>query len=201
MDDRPHTPEDESPVKRRGRLGLPGARTQAETIASMIRVDHAGEYGAVRIYEGQLAVLGRRPGSRRAAELIRRMAEQEQEHLDTFDRLVLERGVRPTLLSPVWHAAGYALGAVTALMGEKAAMACTAAVEEAIDSHYAKQERALGDDTDPEFREAISRFRADEAEHRRTALEEGAEKAPAYPLLSAVIRAGCRLAIRISERV
>lgn len=201
MADETHSGSDESTVKRRGRLGLPGERTREETIESMIRVDHAGEYGAVRIYEGQLAVLGKRPGSRRAVELIRHMAEQEQEHLQTFDRLVLERRVRPTLMSPVWNVAGYALGAVTALMGEKAAMACTAAVEEVIDGHYARQERALEDGTDPDFRDVISKFRADEAAHRHTALDEGAEKAPGYPLLSAAIRAGCRLAIRISERV
>jgi 3-demethoxyubiquinol 3-hydroxylase len=201
MADETHTPDEESTVKRRGRLGLPGARPREEALESMIRVDHAGEYGAVRIYEGQLAVLGKRPGSRRAVELIRHMHEQEQEHLTTFDRLVNERRVRPTLMNPVWNVAGYTLGAVTALMGEKAAMACTAAVEEVIDEHYARQERALDDGTDPEFHEVISKFRADEAKHRDTALQEGAERAPGYPLLSAAIKAGCRLAIRISERV
>ena len=105
----------------------------------MIRVDHAGEYGAVRIYEGQLAVLEARTGSRDAAATIRKMAQQEQHHLETFDKLIVERRVRPTALEPIWRIAGFALGAATALMGEKAAMACTAAVEEVIDEHYARR--------------------------------------------------------------
>jgi ubiquinone biosynthesis monooxygenase Coq7 len=162
----------------------------------MIRVDHAGEYGAVRIYEGQLAVLGKR-GS---ADLIRHMAEQEQRHLKTFDRLVNERKVRPTALEPLWRVAGYALGLGTALMGEKAAFACTAAVEEAIDEHYASQIAELGE-RDPELKSTVEDFRADEAAHRQTALDHGAEQAPGYKLLSETIKAGCRIAIKLSERI
>jgi ubiquinone biosynthesis monooxygenase Coq7 len=162
----------------------------------MIRVDHAGEYGAVRIYEGQLLVLG----SRASAGVIRHMAEQEQRHLKTFDRLVNERRVRPTALEPVWRVAGFALGAATALMGERAAFACTAAVEEAIDEHYAGQIAALGED-EPEFKKTVEDFRADEAAHRRTALEHGAEGAPGYRLLNAAIKAGCRVAIKLSEKI
>lgn len=181
-------------------LPLPGsAAADAETEA-MIRVDHAGEFGAVRIYEGQLAVFGQNPATRATAEAIRRMRAQEEEHLETFDRLVTERRVRPTALQPVWHAAGFALGAVTALMGEKAAMACTAAVEEVIDAHYGRQAAALGA-RDPALKATIERFRADEAAHRDEAIERGAEEAPGYPVLSAVIRAGCRLAIRLSEKI
>jgi len=162
----------------------------------MIRVDHAGEYGAVRIYEGQLAVLGKRS----AASSIRHMAEQEQRHLKTFDRLVNERKVRPTALEPLWRVAGYALGVGTALMGEKAAFACTAAVEEAIDAHYAQQLDELGD-RDPELKNTVEDFRADEAAHRQLALDHGAEQAPGYRLLSEAIKAGCRVAIKLSEKI
>src|SRR5687767_1537435 len=105
---------------------LPGDLSRQELVERILRVDHAGEHGAVRIYEGQLAVLGDTP----AAATIRRMAEQERKHLDTFDRLLPQHRVRPTALSPLWHAAGFALGAATALLGERAAMACTVAVEE-----------------------------------------------------------------------
>ena len=175
---------------------LPGDPSEKEAIARMIRVDHAGEYGAARIYEGQLAVLRRSA----AAPVIRRMAEQEKRHLAAFDRLVVERRVRPTALSPLWHVAGYALGAATALLGERAAMACTVAVEEVIDEHYRDQVERLGD-SEPELRTAITEFRAQEIEHRDTGLAHGAEAAPAYPALSAAIKAGSRLAIWLSTRL
>ena len=163
----------------------------------MVRVDQAGEYGAIRIYAGQLAVMGdRAPYS---AE-VRHMAEQEAEHRAKFDALLAKRGVRPTALQPFWHVAGYALGAATALIGPKAAMACTAAVEEEIDKHYTDQLEALGD-SDPELTGLIETFREDERDHRATALAAGAEQAPAYPLLAGVIRLGCRAAIRLAERI
>jgi 3-demethoxyubiquinol 3-hydroxylase len=174
---------------------LPGDPSREEIVERMIRVDHAGEYGAKRIYDGQLAVLGR---SAVAGE-IRRMAEQEQRHLAAFDKLVAERRVRPTVLSPLWHAAGFALGAATALLGERAAMACTVAVEEVIDEHYRRQSEALGD-AEPALRSAIDEFRRDENEHREVALAHGAEAAPAYPALTAAIKAGSRLAIWLSTR-
>ena len=164
---------------------------------SMIRVDQAGEYGAVRIYAGQLAVLGNRHP---AARPIRHMAVQEQRHLDHFNRVVAERGVRPTLLQPFWHVAGFALGAVTAAISPEAAMACTAAVETEIDNHYGEQLEALALD-DPELSDAIAEFRAEEQEHKATAIAQGAERAPAYPLLSATIRMGCRAAIALSKRI
>jgi 3-demethoxyubiquinol 3-hydroxylase len=163
----------------------------------MIRVDQAGEYGATRIYAGQLAVMGTRAA---LAGEVRHMAEQEAEHLARFDALVATRGVRPTALQPFWHVAGFALGAATALIGPKAAMACTAAVEEEIDRHYTQQLDDLGTD-DPELSGVIEAFRADEREHRATALAAGAEQAPAYPLLSGAIRLGCRMAIRLAERI
>lgn len=184
-------------MSRKPRPAMPGTTADIE---SMIRVDHAGEYGAVRIYEGQLAVLRRRRGTERSVQTIAHMAEQEQMHLKTFDALVNERRVRPTALEPVWRVAGFALGAVTAAMGEKAAYACTAAVEEVIDEHYAGQIAALGD-SDPKLKETVTAFRADEAAHRDTALQNGAEEAPAYRLLSQTIKAGCRIAIRLSERI
>ena len=162
----------------------------------MIRVDHAGEYGAVLIYEGQLAVLR----GRASEGTIRHMAEQEQQHLKAFDTLINERRVRPTALEPLWRVAGFALGAATALMGEKAAFACTAAVEEAIDEHYAAQIEAIGT-RDPALKLTVEEFRADEAAHRQTALDNGAEQAPGYRLLNQAIKAGCRVAIKLSEKI
>jgi ubiquinone biosynthesis monooxygenase Coq7 len=164
---------------------------------SMLRVDQAGEYGATRIYAGQLAVLGTRAP---AARLIARMAAQEQRHLDIFNAMMVDRGVRPTVLQPVWRVAGHALGVVTALMGPEAALACTAAVETEIDRHYGEQLDALGDD-DPDLATTVAEFRSDEIEHRDTALAAGAENAVGYPILSALIRAGCRTAIALSKRI
>ncbi len=163
----------------------------------MLRVDQAGEYGAQRIYAGQLAVMGDR--APHSAE-IARMAAQEDAHRAKFDALIATRGVRPTALQPAWAVAGYALGAATALIGPEAAMACTAAIEEEIDRHYTRQLDDLGE-ADPELSGLIAAFREDEREHRETALAAGAERAPAFPLLSGAIRLGCRLAIRLSERI
>ena len=168
-------------------------------IERMIRVDQAGEFGATRIYAGQLAVMGDR--GPHSAE-IAGMAEQEAGHRAKFDALMAERGVRPTVLQPFWDRAGFALGAVTALIGPEAAMACTAAIETEIDEHYSKQRDRLHETgEDPELAGMIEQFRDDEREHRDAALAAGAERAPAYPLLSGLIRLGCRTAIRISERV
>jgi len=165
--------------------------------ASMLRVNQAGEYGATRIYAGQLAVLGRNSP---AAHQIARMATQEQRHLDRFNRLMAERRVRPTALQPFWGLAGFALGAATALISEKAAMACTDAVETEIDRHYSEQLAELGDE-DPELAADIADFQAEELEHRATAREHGAQEAIAYPLLSATIRGFCRVAIELSKRI
>jgi ubiquinone biosynthesis monooxygenase Coq7 len=170
---------------------------QASAKASMIRVDQAGEYGATRIYAGQLAMLGdRHPAGRSIAH----MAEQERRHLDAFDRLMAERGVRPTALQPFWNVAGFALGAVTAAIGPEAAMACTVAVETEIDAHYREQLAELGE-SDPSLSAMIEEFRQEEVEHKETALAAGAEQAPAYPLMSAAIRLGCRAAIALSKRI
>lgn len=190
------------------RAGQSHAKAQ---IARILRVDQAGEFGAQRIYRGQLDMMtdrnGRpRPGLGHTADLVKHMAEQEDAHLARFNEMVAQRGVRPTALRPIWTVAGYALGAVTALMGEKAAMACTAAVESVIDEHYAGQQATLermaksGVD-EPELRDAIAQFRAEEAEHHDTAIDEGAEQAAAYPVLSAVIKTASRSAIWLSERI
>lgn len=182
--------------KKPGPKYLPGDVQTGRSLDAMIRVDQAGEYGAKRIYEGQLAVLGKGP----KGDILRHMAEQEAHHLDTFNKLAAERRVRPTILQPIWHVAGFALGAGTALMGEKAAMACTVAVEEVIDEHYQDQQRSLGDD-EPALKDTIETFRLEELEHRDIGLQHGAEEAPAYPVLSAAIKNASRMAIWLSERI
>ncbi len=178
---------------------LPGDPSREQLIERIIRVDQAGEYGAVRIYQGQLSVLG----GGASGPVIREMLDQEQEHLDTFSNLAAERRVRPTALLPLWHLAGFALGAGTALLGEKAAMACTVAVEEVIDEHYADQveklERMGGDEA--ELAELCETYRQDELAHRDTGLQHGAEQAPGYEALTALVKTGSRMAIWLSERV
>ncbi len=175
---------------------LPGDPTKDELVERMIRVDHAGEYGAVRIYAGQRAVL--RHGA--ASRAIDDMADKEREHLARFDRLVAERRVRPTALMPLWHVAGFALGAASAMMGARAAMACTAAIEDVIEEHYADQAAKLGDD-EADLRETIEAYRADEIAHRAEALAHDAEQAPGYQLLTGAIKTGSRLAIWLSSRI
>ena len=175
---------------------LPGDSTPRQIVERMIRVDHAGEYGAAHIYAGQLAVLGR--GEK--GELLRHMKAQEQRHLDTFAGMIADRRVRPTAMLPLWHLAGFALGAATAVLGSRAAMACTVAVEEAIDEHYSGQTAELGED-EAELRATIEEFRAEELEHRDIGLAHEAEQAPGYRLLTSLIKTGCRVAIAISERV
>jgi ubiquinone biosynthesis monooxygenase Coq7 len=174
---------------------LPGD-PPAESVAAMIRVDHAGEYGATRIYDGQLAVMPRGPARTAIAE----MAEQEARHLAAFDTLIGERRVRPTLLQPLWQVAGFALGAATALLGERAAMACTVAVEEVIDEHYQAQADRLAE-AEPALKQKILEFRDDELKHRSAALDMGATETPGYALLSAAIKTGSRLAIWLSTRI
>lgn len=167
----------------------------------ILRVDHAGEYGAVAIYKGQLAVFERQHGKERIVGQLKEMAAQEQEHLDAFDRMLSAGSVRPTAMSPVWNAAGFALGVGTALLGEKAAHACTEAVETVIEEHYGDQVAELREAGDDQLAETMAKFQEEEVSHKELAASEGASEAPAYPLLSAIIRTGCRLAIRISEKV
>lgn len=179
---------------------FPGEGGAARRLAEMIRVDHAGEYGAVQIYRGQLAVFRNQTGKDRVADLIADMEAGEKNHLETFDRMIVDRGVRPTALAPVWRIMGFGLGAATALMGEKAAHACTAAVEEAIEEHYAEQAKAL-EGVDAELKGVVEKFRLDELEHRDTAIVEGAKNATGYGFLSGAIKLGCKIAIRVSEKI
>lgn len=177
---------------------LPGDPSKAEMIKRMIRVDQAGEYGAVRIYEGQLSVLGKSA----SAPALEHMAEQERRHLDAFNKLIPERRVRPTALLPLWHVAGFTLGAGTVLLGEKAAHACTVAVEEVIDEHYTGQIARLdAEGGEKKFRDRLEEFRLEEVEHKQTSLDLGAREAPGYEALTGLIRAGSRLAIWLSTRI
>ena len=188
--------ESASSSKRTGDDRLPGDPSPEQMIERMIRVDHAGEYGAARIYDGQLAVLGRDA----VAPVIREMAEAERQHLAAFDKLLVERRVRPTVMVPFWHVAGFALGAGSALMGPRAAMACTAAVEEVIEQHYAAQVEKLGDD-EAELRQTLSEFGAEETRHKEIGLAHEAEQAPGFEPISATVKRGTRLAIWLSERI
>ncbi len=175
---------------------LPGDTKEEQDVERIIRVDHAGEYGAMRIYAGQLAVMGDSP-ERKA---VLHMAEQEKLHFAEFDKLMRERRVRPTALMPLWHAAGFALGAATALMGKKAALACTVAVESVIDEHYASQRKRLGE-KEGALADTIEKFRVEEVQHHDMAIEKGAEQAPFYSLLSQGIKTASKLAIWLSTRV
>ncbi len=184
------------PAKLTAANRLPGDPDKDTLLDQIIRVDQAGEYGAKRIYEGQLAVLGESS----AAPILREMLAQEEKHLATFNAIMVERRVRPTALEPLWHVAGFALGAATALLGKEAAMACTAAVEDVIGEHYAEQTAQLGDD-ESALRDTIEAFRGDELHHREVSLQHGARTAPAYVPLTAAIKAGTRLAIWLSKRI
>ena len=173
------------------------SNTHREVLEEIIRVDHAGEYGATKIYSGQIAVFGK---NSKLGKTIQHMADQEQEHIDKFNELILEHRVRPTALLPLWNVAGFALGASTALMGEKAAMACTVAVEKVIGEHYQEQLDLLGDDH-RDLKKTISKFRDDELEHHDIGIEHDAESAPGYKIMSKVIELGCKAAIAISKKI
>ena len=178
----------------------PGSGGRAARLAEMLRVDHAGELAAGAIYRGQRAVLRASPGAGRSLAQISDLEAQEDEHLARFDALLLERRVRPSLLAPLWRAAGFGLGAVTALIGESAAHACTEAVESVIEDHYAKQIAEL-ESREPALAAELAGFRDDELAHREQALALGAQQAPLHGLLTAAVKLGCRAAIKISERV
>lgn len=180
-------------------MPLPGEAAR-DSMARMLRVDHAGEVAAKRIYQGQLDVLRQRPGMAAEVALIEEMAEKEDAHLARFEQLMRAHQVRPTALGPVWDLASYGLGVMSAMLGANAAMAATAAVEEVISEHYQAQLDALGADA-PELASVIAEFRADEMAHGETALASGAETAVGYAPFSALIKAGCRLAIKIAERI
>ncbi len=179
---------------------MPGEGAPSRRLEEMLRVDHAGEFGAVQIYRGQRAVFDRSERKSHAASVIAQMEAGEQEHLRTFDRMLMDRRVRPTLMAPIWRVAGFGLGAATALLGEKAAHACTEAVEEVIEQHYARQSEELAT-ADPEFKSLVDRFREDEIGHKETAIDQGARDAPGYVVLSTLIKLGCRAAIAISKKI
>ncbi|HEY5072549.1 MAG TPA: demethoxyubiquinone hydroxylase family protein [Caulobacteraceae bacterium] len=177
----------------------PGPHGPALRLAEILRVDHAGELAAVNIYRGQLAVM--ESGGRNAiSQDLARMEAHEARHLARFELMLTEAQVRPTLMAPLWRAAGFALGVGTALMGEKAAHACTEAVEDVIEAHYAGQIVEL-EERAPVLAAELAHFRAEELAHRDEAIAAGAREAPGYRILSGVIRAGCRAAIAISERI
>lgn len=165
----------------------------AESLEQMLRVNHAGEYGANRIYEGQLAVLKKS----KLRPQLQHMLEQEQQHLAKFDELLPKHKVRPSALMPLWHIGGLALGVISAAMGEKAAMACTVAVEEAIDEHYAEQEATL---PEGEIKEVVRQFRTEELEHRDTGLENGAQDMRGYAAFYNLVKAGCKASIFLAKR-
>lgn len=190
----------EKPIPPKPIPARPGRGAAAARLAEILRVDHAGEMGAVAIYRGQRAVLGEAPGHERIAGQLAEMEAQEAVHLARFDALLTQHHVRPTALAPFWRLAGFALGAGTALMGDKAAHACTEAVENVIEEHYAAQIAELAE-RDPVLAAELSKFRDEELEHRDQAVEEGAREAPGYALLTAAIRTGCRAAIKISEKI
>ncbi len=186
--------------RRSPRPALPGRSGLGDRVAQMIRVDHAGEYGATRIYEGQRAVFSRLPGAKRITAQLAHQEADETVHKAAFDELIQQRGIRPTLLAPLWGAAGFGLGVITALMGEKAAHACTAAVEEVIEDHYREQIEELGDH-EPDLKAMITKFRAEEIEHKEQAIAEGAKDAFGHPVLEALIKAGCRTAIAVCQKI
>ena len=175
---------------------LPGDKKPKDDVDSMIRVNHAGEFGAKRIYAGQISVLGNTD----IGDTLKHMEEQEIEHYNYFDDQIVRRGIRPTILSPIWNIAGFALGAGTAMLGKEAAMACTVAVEEAIDEHYQEQIEKL-DDSEKELKEKIIKFREEELEHRDIGYENDAKLAPAYSLLYNAVRVGSKIAIGLSKRI
>lgn len=177
---------------------LPGDRPAHDIVRRMIRVNHAGEYGAVRIYAGQQRALA---GSSVSTELAH-MAAQEQGHLDQFSTLLRDRHIPPTRFEPLWHILGYGLGYITGKMGSDVAMACTVAIEEVIDDHYASQEKILENIKEEDnLKTLIQQCRADEREHKITGLNHGAANAPLFPIVTGVIRGFSRAAIWLSTRL
>ena len=181
----------------RKKTNIEKGSTDHSILKEIIRVDHAGEYGATRIYDGQIAIFGK---NSKIGKTIQHMANQEQEHIETFQKLIVNNRVRPTVLLPIWNVAGYALGVTTALMGEKAAMACTVAVEKVIGEHYHEQQSLLENDQ-KKLKKIIKKFEADELEHHDIGIAHDAEKTPGYRILSKIIEMGCKTAIAVSKKI
>ena len=184
-------------VRKKKKKSNTNFKTDRAILEEIIRVDHAGEYGATRIYDGQIAVFG---NNSKIGKIIQHMADQEQEHIETFEKLIIKHQVRPTVLLPVWNVAGFVLGASTALMGKKAAMACTVAVEKVIGDHYNKQAKQLGNDQ-AKLKAIIKKFEKDELEHHDIGIKNDAESTPGYSFLTQVISTGCKIAIEISKKI
>jgi len=175
-------------------------KTNQKTLEEIIRVDHAGERGAIKIYEGQLLALKTIKQDNDLKDKIEKMKEQEQEHLEYFEKEIQKRKIKPTYLLPVWDLMSVALGFGTALLGKKAAMLCTASVEEVIEDHYQSQLKKIGDD-EKDLKEKIEKFKADEVEHKNMAYESGATNKGLYSIMDKAIRTGSRIAITISEKI
>lgn len=173
--------------------------TKKQAIDRMIRVDQAGEYGAQKIYEGQMRALRHLP----VYHTLKEMHEHEKRHLDYFTEEMKKRATRPTVMLPFWHIGGYAMGFVTGMLGEKAAMACTVAVEEVIGEHYANQEEYLREycDDEKDLLHHVTEFKEEELEHKEIGVNHDAENAPFYPVIYSVIKSITRLAVKISERI
>eukprot|EP00761_Pharyngomonas_kirbyi_P013653 gb/GECH01013682.1/.p1 GENE.gb/GECH01013682.1/~~gb/GECH01013682.1/.p1 ORF type:complete len:212 (+),score=59.61 gb/GECH01013682.1/:1-636(+) len=182
-------------IRKESSTSKPISKEQKDKIDSMIRVNQAGELGAVRICQGQLAVLGK-------DESVKEILEQEKEHFSRFNKYVADRKVRPTVFHPIWNVAGVALGAGTAMLGREAAMACHAAVEDVISEHYNDQLRDLNETevSDEELKKTVKQFRDEELGHYHIGIEQGAEKATGYDTLYGAIQTGCRVAIWLSKR-
>jgi len=175
-------------------------KTNKKTLEEIIRVDHAGERGAIKIYEGQLLALKTIKQNEVLKDLIEKMKEQEKGHLEYFEKEIQKRKIKPTSLLPLWDLMGIALGFGTALLGKKAAMLCTASVEEVIEDHYQNQLQKLGND-EKDLKAKIEKFKEDEIEHKNMAYEAGVTNKGFYSIMDKVIRTGSRIAITISEKI
>ncbi len=169
-------------------------------IEEFIRVDHAGERGAVKIYEGQLLALNTLVEDEKLKEIIENMREHEKEHCEFFEKEIKKRNIKPTKLLPLWDLLGVSLGFGSTLLGKKAAMLCTASVEEVIDKHYQNQIDKL-DKNEIELKKKIIKFRKDELHHKDIAYEKGATKKGYYSILDKIIKTGSKIAINISEKI
>ena len=174
--------------------------TNKKTLEEIIRVDHAGERGAIKIYEGQLLALNTFKKNEKLKKLIEEMKEHEKEHFEYFDKEIRKRKIKPTIFLPVWDLLGVTLGFGTTMLGEKAAMLCTASVEEVIDGHYKDQTYKLGKDEE-ELKKKIMKFRQDELDHKDIAYDNGATKKGLFGVLDKVIKTSSRIAITISEKI
>jgi len=175
-------------------------KTDQKILEEIIRVDHAGERGAIKIYEGQLLALNTVREDKNLKRIIEEMKEQEKEHLEYFEKEIQKRNMKATYMLPLWDLMGVSLGFGTALLGKKAAMLCTASVEEVIENHYENQLSKIGDD-EKDLKKKIEKFKGDEVDHKNTAYESGATKSGLYSIMDKIIRTGSKVAIKISEKI